>query len=269
MGHIRQSFAWWCVAGRGIAPETLVREAAAIGYVAVDLAEQDYWPLIRAHGLTLAAVNGHRPIEAGLNRREHHDRIAREISASLKLAEQWGIPNLICFSGNRNGLDDAVGAEVTAEGLRRVAPLAEAAGVTLVLELLNSKVDHPDYQCDHTAWGVQVCQRVASPRVRLLYDVYHMQIMEGDIIRTIRDNHSYIGHYHTAGNPGRHELDETQELYYPAIVRAIRDTGYEGYLCHEFIPQRDPIAALRAAFAQCDLGAEAKGDGGKEPLYSK
>lgn len=256
MGHIRQAFAWWCFAGRGVAPEALVREAAAIGYVAVDLAEPDYWPLIRAHGLTVSAINGHRPIEAGLNRRAHHDRIARDISANLKLAEEWGIPNLICFSGNRDGLDDEAGAEVTAEGLRRLAPLAEAAGVNLVLELLNSKVDHPDYQCDHTAWGASVCQMVGSPRVRLLYDVYHMQVMEGDIIRTIGAHHHVIGHYHTAGNPGRIELDDTQELNYPAIVRAILDTGYDGYLCHEFIPRGDLIATLRDAFAQCDLGAE-------------
>ena len=262
MGHIRQSFAWWCFAGRGVAPEVLLREALAIGFAAVDLAEADYWPLIRAHGLTLAAVNGHQSIAAGFNRREHHDRIAREIGANLKLAEQWGIPNLICFSGNRDGLGDAVGAEITAEGLRRVAPLAEAAGVNLALEVLNSKVDHPDYQCDHTAWGVQVCQMVGSPRVKLLYDIYHMQIMEGDIIRTVRDHHRDIVHYHTAGNPGRCELDDTQELNYRAIVRAIRGTGYDGYLCHEFIPRGDLIAALRDAFEQCDLSADAADDGG-------
>lgn len=262
MGHIRQSFAWWCFAGRGVAPEMLLREAAAMGYAAVDLAEPDYWPLIRAHGLALSAVSGHQSITAGLNRREHHDRIVREISASLKLAAQWGIPNLICFSGNRDGVDDAVGAAITAEGLHRLAPLAEAAGVNLALELLNSRVDHPDYQGDHTAWGVQVCQMVGSPRVKLLYDVYHMQIMEGDIIRTIRDHHTHIAHYHTGGNPGRHELDDAQELNYRAIARAIRDTGYDGYLCHEFVPQGDPVAALRDAFEQCDPGAESGDDGG-------
>ena len=169
------------------------------------------------------------------------------------MAEQWKIPNLICFSGSREAIDDTEGADITAEGLRRVAPAAEAAGVNLVIELLNSKVDHPDYQCDHTAWGIQVCQMVDSPRVKLLYDIYHMQIMEGDIIRTIRAHHQYFAHYHTAGNPGRNDMDDTQELYYPPIIRAIQETGYDGYVGHEFIPKGDPIAALRAAYELCDL----------------
>ncbi len=160
------------------------------------------------------------------------------------------IPNLLCFSGNRNGLDDEVGAEITAAGLARIAPAAEEAGVTLVLELLNSKVDHPDYQADHTAWGVQVCRAVGSPRVKLLYDIYHMQIMEGDIIRTIQAVHPFIGLYHTAGNPGRNDLDDEQELNYAAILRAIRATGYTGYISHEFIPKGDPAAALRTTFAR-------------------
>ena len=169
------------------------------------------------------------------------------------MAAQWNIPNLICFSGNRGGLDDATGAEITAENLRAVAKMAEDAGVTLVLELLNSKVDHPDYQCDKTAWGVQVCRMVDSPRVRLLYDIYHMQIMEGDIIRTIRENHANFGHYHTAGNPGRNEIDASQELNYPAIVRAIAETGYTGYVAQEFIPTGDPVVALQAAFDLCSV----------------
>jgi hydroxypyruvate isomerase len=160
---------------------------------------------------------------------------------------------LICFSGNRHGLDDATGAEITAETLSAVAPMAEAAGVTLVLELLNSKVDHPDYQCDHTAWGVQVVKAVNSPRVKLLYDIYHMQVMEGDIIRTIQENHPHIAHYHTAGNPGRHELDANQELNYRAIVQAIIATGYTGYLGQEFVPLGDPVAGLRSAFATCTI----------------
>jgi hydroxypyruvate isomerase len=155
--------------------------------------------------------------------------------------------------GNREGLDDQTGAEITAEGLSRVAGVAEEAGVTLVMELLNSKVDHKDYQCERTAWGIEVCQMVNSPRVKLLYDIYHMQIMEGDIIRTIRDHHASFAHYHTAGNPGRHELDETQELYYPPIIRAILATGYQGYLGQEFIPKGDPIAALKQAFDLCNV----------------
>jgi hydroxypyruvate isomerase len=187
-----------------------------------------------------------------LNRREHHDRIESEIRTALNHAERFGISNLICFSGNRNGVDDATGAEITAAGLRRVAQAAEDAGVNLVLELLNSKVDHPDYQCDRTDWGRSVCQMVDSPRVKLLYDIYHMQIMEGDIIRTIRAHHADIAHYHTAGNPGRHELDDRQELHYPAIMRAIADTRYEGYIGQEFSPTGEPIAALQAAFDLCN-----------------
>jgi hydroxypyruvate isomerase len=155
---------------------------------------------------------------------------------------------MIVFSGNRNGQDDKTGAEVTAETLRAVAPLAESAGVNLVLELLNSRVDHPDYQCDKTLWGVSVIEMVESPRVKLLYDIYHMQIMEGDVIRTIQDHHQHFAHYHTAGNPGRHDLDEEQELYYPPIFRAISATGYTGFVTHEFIPKGDPSEAMQVTF---------------------
>ena len=203
--------------------------------------------------LAVAAVDGHRASEDGLNRRENHDRIERELTANLELAARWSIPTLIVFSGVRGGLDDAAGAEITAEGLRRVAGAAEDAGVTLALELLNSKVDHPDYQADRTAWGIHVCELVGSPYVRLLYDIYHMQVMEGDIIRTIQDNHAWFGHYHTAGNPGRHEIGDAQELYYPAIMRAILATGYDGYVGQEFIPTGDPVAALEGAFELCDV----------------
>ncbi len=251
MAAMKQSVSAWCFAGV-MGAEDLVRALVEIGYTGIDLVGQDYWPLVREHGLEIVAVNGHRSIEDGLNQRAHHDRIEREISANLELAARWGIANLIVFSGNRDGLDDAAGAEATADGLRRVAGAAEEAGVTLVLELLNSKVDHPDYQGDRTAWGRRVCDMVGSPRVKLLYDIYHMQIMEGDIIRTIRDNAASIGHYHTAGNPGRHEIGVAQELYYPAIMRAILATGYDGYVGQEFIPVGDPVAALREAFDLCN-----------------
>lgn len=234
-----------------MAPDELARTVAKIGYAGVELIAQEHWPLVQDHGLEIVAVNGHRSIEEGLNRREHHERIEREILANLDLATRWGIANLIVFSGNRRGLDDAAGAEITAEGLRRVARAAEEAGVTLVLELLNSKVNHPDYQCDHTAWGRQVCDLVGSPRVKLLYDIYHMQIMEGDIIRTIQHSHSYIGHYHTGGNPGRNEIGEQQELHYGAIMSAIQATGFSGYVGQEFIPAGDAATALQEAFAIC------------------
>jgi hydroxypyruvate isomerase len=253
MAHIRQSLAWWCFARGAVTPEAFVRAAAEIGYAAVEQVPREYWQLVKDHGLAIATVSAHGTIAQGLNRRENHARIEQEIRANLERAAQWGIPNLICFSGNRAGLSDAIGAEVTAEGLRRVTRTAEDAGVTLVLELLNSKVDHPDYQCDHTAWGLEVCGMVGSPRLKLLYDIYHMQVMEGDIIRTIRAHHASIGHYHTAGNPGRHDLDDAQELNYPAIIRAIADTGYDGYIGHEFVPKGDPIAAMKAAYDLCSI----------------
>ena len=248
MGQFKQSIAWWPLVPSLMTPEQFIRTVAEIGYQGVDLIPAEYWPQAKNHGLTIAAIGGHESLAAGLNRREHHARIEQELLTNLRLAEHWGIPNLICFSGNRNGLDDDAGIEITAEGLRRVARAAEEAGVTLVLELLNSKVDHPDYQCDHTAWGRRVCELVASPRVKLLYDIYHMQIMEGDIIRTIQTSPAAFGHYHTAGNPGRNDLDASQELNYPPIFRAIAATGYTGFVAHEFTPTGDPTAAIKAAF---------------------
>ena len=250
---MKHSFAWWCVAPRVESPDAVFRAAAEMGYHGVDLVDQQYWPMLQAYGLAIAAINGHQSIADGLNRRENHDRIERELLTNLERAVQWGIPNLICFSGNRAGLDDEAGAEHTAAGLQRVARAAEDAGVTLVLELLNSKVDHADYQCDHTAWGVHVCDLVNSPRVKLLYDIYHMQIMEGDLIRTIAAVHPYVAHYHTAGNPGRHEINQRQEINYAAVVQAIATTGYTGFLGQEFIPQGDVITALREALMVCDL----------------
>jgi len=253
MAHIRQSFSWWCFVRDPADAERIVSGAARIGYEGCELLGEEFWPLARRYGLTIAAVPGHESLADGLNRRENHDRIEQEVRDRLKQAVAWGIPNLICFSGNRNGLDDCEGMAVTAEGLARLAPLAENAGVTLVLELLNSKVDHPDYQADHTKWGLEVCRMVGSPRVKLLYDIYHMQIMEGDVIRTISDAAPMIGHYHTAGVPGRRDMDDAQELYYPAIVRAIARSGYEGFVGHEFLPKGDPVEALRTAYELCNV----------------
>ncbi len=251
MGKISQSVAWWCFVPDKLTPEQFVRAVAAAGYSAIDLAPQVYWPLVTAHGLTISATEAHASITLGLNRSDQHDRIEHEIRARLALAEKWRIPNLICFSGTRDGQADGLGIDITAAGLARVASAAESAGVTLVLELLNSKVDHPDYQADHTVWGMQVCQRVASPRVKLLYDIYHMQIMEGDIIRTLRTAQTMISHYHTGGNPGRNDLDEAQEINYPAILRAIVATDYTGYIAHEFVPKGDPVLALQTTYAHC------------------
>jgi hydroxypyruvate isomerase len=250
MTQVKATVGWWCFVPKLLTPEALLRSAAEIGYAGIELAGSAYWPMIADAGLEIATERGHESLTDGLNRRENHDRIEREITANLALAQQWKIPTLICFSGNRGGLDDEAGAEHTAEGLRRVARAAEEAGVTLALELLNSKVNHPDYQCDRTDWGAKVCEWVDSPRVKLLYDVYHMQVMEGDVIRTIQTHHRLFGHYHVAGNPGRHEPDAGQELNYPAIYAAIRATGYAGHVGMEFVPAGDPIAALRNAHAQ-------------------
>ncbi len=252
MAAIKQSLAWWALANK-VGAETLIKESKRIGYAGVEMAPEDLWPQITDGGLQIITMGGHKSLGDGLNRRENHDRIESELNANLELAVKWHIPALIVFSGNRNGLPDAAGIEHTAEGLSRVAKAAEQAGVTLVLELLNSKVNHPDYQCDHTAWGVDVCKLVNSPRVKVLYDIYHMQIMEGDVIRTLRDNIEYIGHFHTAGNPGRNELDENQELYYPAICRAIAATAYDGYVGQEFTPKGEPVAALEQAYEACDV----------------
>lgn len=251
MGRIKQSLAWWAFA-RNIEPDKLIAEAKRIGYEGVEMCPQELWPKVVEAGLRIVTLGGHRSLTDGLNRKENHDRIEQELKNSIELAVQWNIPVLIVFSGNRGGISEEEGLKNTVDGLRRVAKTAEEACVTLALELLNSKVDHPDYQCDHTSWGVQVCKQVASPRVKLLYDIYHMQIMEGDIIRTIRENIEYIGHFHTAGNPGRHEINEMQELYYPAIMQAIAATGYDGYVGQEFTPTKDTFASLEEAYRICN-----------------
>ncbi len=253
MGQLKHSVSWWCFVPQIMTPAAFVQTVADLGYDAIDLVEPEDYKLVRDHGLEIAAVRGHALRPEGLNRLEHRASIEGELTASLKLAADWHIPYVICFSGNRLGLSDEQGAENTAANLSYFAKMAEDAGVTLILELLNSKVDHRDYQADSTTWGVKVCQMVNSPRVKLLYDIYHMQVMEGDVIRTIRDYHAYFGHYHTAGNPGRNEIDESQELNYRPIAQAIRDTGFTGYLAQEFIPTGDPVAGLKNALEICKV----------------
>jgi hydroxypyruvate isomerase len=231
----------------------LIKHAARIGYAGVEMAPQEVWQPVLDAGMKVITMGGHNSLSDGLNKPSNHDRIESEIHANVEIAVKWGIPCLIVFSGNRNGLSDEEGKANTIAGLQRVSKAAEDAGVTLVLELLNSKVDHHDYQCDHTDWGVEVCKAVGSSRVKLLYDIYHMQIMEGDVIRTIRASMDYIGHFHTAGNPGRNELDETQELYYPPIMRAIAESNYVGYVGQELVPKGDALAALEQAYKVCDV----------------
>lgn len=250
MTQVQQSAAWWCFVGEDrLSPQDFVVLCRDIGFNAVELPDEAYFPLIRDHGLGISALRGHDSIISGLNREANHDRIVRELEANIRLASDWQVPYLICFSGSREGLDDDRAIEAIVRGLGRVALIAESAGVTLTLELLNSRVDHPDYQCDRTPFGLRVIEGVASPAVKLLYDIYHMQIMEGDIIRTIGRHHAAFSHYHTAGNPGRNELNDAQELHYPAIFSAIAATGYRGVITHEFIPTGDPRAGLEQAHA--------------------
>lgn len=240
MNRIRQSVCFGPFS-RKLAPDDVIAQAKAIGFESVEMLPEEHWPKVKAAGLQIAIVVGHGTLTDGLNKRENHDRIESELRANIAKAAANDIPSLIVFSGNRNGLDDDKGIEICAEGLRRVVKQAEDAGITLCMELLNSKVNHPDYQCDRTPWGVKLCQAVDSPAFKLLYDIYHMQIMEGDLIRTLQENSQYIGHIHTAGNPGRKDLDDEQEIYYPAVMRALAATGYTRFVGHEFSPKEDPV----------------------------
>jgi len=253
-GRLKQSVCQWCYGDMPL-PD-LCRHAKEIGLVAVDLLGKDDWPVAADAGLVCSmGYPAIRPgfIQNGFNNPANHPMLLGELEETIPLAAKAGVPNLIAMFGNRQGRSDAEGIDHCVAGLRRVAPLAEEHGVTVCLELLNSKVDHRDYQGDHTAFGVAVVTGVGSPRVKLLYDIYHMQIMEGDVIRTIRDNKEHIAHFHTGGVPGRHELDATQELNWRAIAAAIADTGFQGYLAHEFEPTRDPMTSLREAFTLCDV----------------
>ncbi len=250
---LQQAVSWWCFENKGLAPAELMRTMTEIGYTGVELLPPEYFQLAKDHNLSIVTIGGHGPLEVGLNKPENLVAIEAQLREKLAQAQQWNIPNLIVFSGNRAGQDDASGQAITVEGLRKLAPMAEDAGVTLLLELLNSKVDHPDYMCDRMQWGVEVIKQSESPAVKLLYDIYHMQLMEGDIINTIRANHQHIGHYHTAGVPGRNEIDDAQELNYRAIMLAIQATGYTGYVGQEFVPKGDPIAGLTEAYRICDV----------------
>jgi hydroxypyruvate isomerase len=253
-GRLKQSVCQWCYGDMPL-PD-LCRHAKEIGLVAIDLLGKDDWPVAADAGLVCSmGYPAIRPgfIQNGFNDPANHPMLLGELEETIPLAAKAGVPNLIAMFGNRQGRSDAEGIDHCVTGLKRIAPLAEEHGVTVCLELLNSKVDHRDYQGDRTAFGVAVVSGVGSPRVRLLYDIYHMQIMEGDVIRTIRDNKEHIAHFHTGGVPGRHELDGTQELNWRAIAAAIVDTGFQGYLAHEFEPTRDPMTSLREAFTLCDV----------------
>jgi hydroxypyruvate isomerase len=250
-GRIRQSVCKWCYAA--IPLDDFCRAVKAMGFQSVELLGEKDWATVKQHGLTCAMANGPSTIPVGFNRPSEHDRLMAESERLLPLVAAAGLPNMIVFSGNRGGMSDGEGLENCVRGLKRITPIAERVGVTVCMELLNSKVNHKDYMCDHTAWGAELVERVGSARFKLLYDIYHMQIMEGDVIRTIRDNFGAIAHFHTGGVPGRHELDATQELQYPAIMRAIVDLGYTGFVAQEFVPARDPLTSLREGFQVCDV----------------
>src|SRR5438270_3338373 len=250
-GRVKQSAARWCY-GK-IPLDDLCRQAAEMGLSGIDLVNSEDWPTLRKYGLTPAMTPGAGTIPVAWNRQENHDRLEKEMRENIAKAAEAKVPNVITFSGNRRGLSDDEGKEACIAGLQRVKKVAEDAGVTICLELLNSKVDHKDYQCDHTKWGVDVIKAVDSPRVKLLYDIYHMQIMEGDIIRTVRDNIQAIAHFHTGGVPGRHELDDTQELNWRTVAKAIADLNFQGYVAHEFVPTRDPMQSLEQAVKLCTV----------------
>jgi len=249
-GRINQSVSQWCY-GR-LSLDQLCQEAVKIGLKGIDLLNPDAFPTLKKHGLVCTMVNSYG-ISPGMNRTENHERCIASLRKAIDATADAAFPNVICMSGNRAGLDDETGATNCIEGFKKIVGYAEEKKITLILELLNSKRDHKDYQCDRTAWGARVCKAVGSERLKLLYDIYHMQIQEGDVIATIKQFSPYIGHYHTGGVPGRNEIDESQELYYPAIMKAILATGYKGYVAHEFIPKRDPIASLTAAATICDV----------------
>ena len=262
-GNIRHSVSAWCYgslfnAGKDkpakMSFEDFCRECYKLGLESVELLGPNQWEAVRKAGLTCAMCNGPDSIPYGWNRVEHHDVLLPKFEQAIPQVAEFGFPNIITFSGNRNGMSDEEGLENCVQGLKRLMPIAEKHKVTVCLELLNSKRSHKDYMCDHTAWAVEVCKRVGSERLKLLYDIFHMQIMEGDVIDTIRENRQYIGHYHTGGVPGRNEMDDTQEVYYPAVMKAIVATGYKGFVGQEFVPKGpDALASLRRCVQICDV----------------
>jgi hydroxypyruvate isomerase len=254
VGRLKQSVSYWPYSKMPLAE--FARAAKRIGLVAIDLLQPEQWPVVAGAGLICSMgypTNRDDFIGRGFNDPANHALLVGELERAIPLAAKAGVPNVIAMFGNRRGQGDAEGAKHAIDGLRRIAPLAERHRVTVCVELLNSKVDHPDYMGDHTAFGVQVMKGVGSPAVKLLYDIYHMQIMEGDVIRTIEDNLAHLGHFHTGGVPGRHEIDQSQELNYRAVASALAERGFGGYLAHEFVPAKDPLRSLEEAVTICTV----------------
>jgi hydroxypyruvate isomerase len=252
-GNINHSACRWCY--NDLSVEELCVQAKKIGIKGIDLVGPKDWPTLKKYNIDSPMCNGAEiSLTEGFNNKKYHETLVKNYSAMIPLVAKAGYTNLICFSGSRNGMDNETGWNNCVEGLKKVIGLAEKHKVVLVMELLNSKIDHKDYQCDRTSWGAELAKRLGSENFKLLYDIYHMQIDEGDVIRNIKDYHQYIAHYHTGGVPGRNEIDETQELFYPAIMRAILKTGFKGYVAQEFIPlNKDKIASLKKAVEICDV----------------
>ena len=252
-GNINHSVCRWCFSS--IPLDELCVAANDIGLKGIDLVPPKDWPTLKKYNLVSTMCNGAEiGLTKGWNDKQYHSTLIKSYTEHIDLVADAGYKNLFCASGSRNGMDDETGLKNCVEGLKQIIGHAEKRGVVLQMELLNSKIDHKDYMCDRSWWGVELCKRIASPNFKLLYDIYHMQIDEGDVIRTIQDYNVYFGHYHTAGVPGRHEIDETQELYYPAIMNAIKKTGFSDYVAQEFIPlSTDKIGSLRKAVIICDV----------------
>lgn len=255
-GNINHSACRWCY--NSIPLEEFCAAAKKIGLKAIDLVGPKDWPTLKKYGLYSSMCNGAEiNLVDGFNDVQFHETLIKNYTEYIPLMKKEGYKNVICFSGSRRGKDDETGLKNCAEGIKKIISVAEKNDVIVVMELLNSKVDHVDYQCDKSAWGVELVKMIGSEHFKLLYDIYHMQIDEGDVIRTIKDNHQYFTHYHTGGVPGRHEIDESQELYYPAIMKAIIETGFKGYVAQEFIPSSDnkekQLAALNQAVKICDV----------------
>ncbi len=254
-GRLKQGVSYWTYQ-KWFSLDDLCKEAVRIGLKGIDLVTPDQYATVKSHGLVPSMTSGTPPntIPIGLNRLENHERVLNSVKNDITLAAAAGVPNVITFSGNRKGMPDGEGLENCATGLNKIKAFAEEKGVTVNLELLNSKVNHKDYMADHSAWGVELMKRVNSPRVKLLFDIYHMQIMDGDLIRTIRENIAYFGHFHTGGNPGRHEIDQTQEVNWRAVAKAIADLNFQGFLSHEFTPvNTPPIRSLEQAYEICSV----------------
>jgi hydroxypyruvate isomerase len=255
-GNINHSVCRWILGDLSL--DELCTAIKSVGFNAIDLLKPDEWPTVQKHGvycsMCYTASDFSNNLYKGFAHADQHAQLIKDYTEVIPLIAKVGYKDVICFTGTRNGMDDETGFKNCVDGLKQVLPLAEKNGVTMHMELLNSKIDHKDYMCDHSAWGVELCKRIGSPNFKLLYDIYHMQIDEGDIVRTINDNHQYFGHYHTGGVPGGHEIDDTQELHYPAVMRAIVASGFKGYVAQEFMPTwKDKVASLKEAIQICDV----------------